>query len=122
MTTRREFISWQPFFTVWKGFYPKLLFTVPSHTTCCLAPTRAPILTWPMAKLSTFWDFTFSSENKVQTFISGSIGWVRIIEFPILSTLIFGHECHLKTVSECPAIHKIPEFLASHDARTGSPR
>jgi len=96
-----------------------LLFTVPSHTTCCLAPTRAPTLTWPMAKLSTFWDFTFSSKNKVQTFISGSIGWVRIIEFPILSTLIFGHECHLKTVSECPAIHKIPEFLPSHDAGTG---
>ncbi len=31
-------------------------------------------LTWPMAKLSTFWDYIFSRESKVQTFISGSIG------------------------------------------------
>ena len=28
-------------------------------------------LTWPMAKLLTFWDYIFSRENKVQTFISG---------------------------------------------------
>ncbi len=27
-------------------------------------------LTWPMAKLSTFWDYIFSRENKVLTFIS----------------------------------------------------
>ena len=25
-------------------------------------------LTWPMAKLQTFWDYIFSRENKVQTF------------------------------------------------------
>ena len=28
-------------------------------------------LTWPMAKLSTFWDYMFGRENKVQAFISG---------------------------------------------------
>ena len=27
-------------------------------------------LTWPMAKLLTFWDYIFSRENKVQTFFS----------------------------------------------------
>ena len=32
-----------------------------------------------MAKLSTFWDYIFSRENKVQTFISGSIGEVSIL-------------------------------------------
>ena len=31
-------------------------------------------LTWPMAKLSTFWDYIFSRENKVQAFFSGYIG------------------------------------------------
>ena len=25
------------------------------------------LLTWPMAKLKTFWDYIFSRENKVQT-------------------------------------------------------
>ncbi len=27
------------------------------------------ILTWPMAKLSTFWDYIFNRENKAQTFL-----------------------------------------------------
>ena len=31
----------------------------------------ATMLTWPMAKLLAFWDYIFSRENKVQTFISG---------------------------------------------------
>ena len=32
------------------------------------------ILTWPMAKLESFWDYIFiSRDNKVQAFISGSI-------------------------------------------------
>ena len=31
-------------------------------------------LTWPIAKLYFFWITYFSRENKVQTFISGSIG------------------------------------------------
>ena len=35
---------------------------------------RAYYLTWPMAKLSTFWDYIFSRENKVQTCFSESIG------------------------------------------------
>ena len=34
-------------------------------------PYLDPILTWPMAKLKTFWDYIFSRENKVQTFILG---------------------------------------------------
>ena len=29
------------------------------------------VLTWPMAKLWTFWDYIFSRENKVKAFISG---------------------------------------------------
>ena len=44
-------------------------------------------LTWPMAKLWTFWDYIFSREDKVQTFISGFhwlYKWVMEIQMYVM--------------------------------------